>query len=110
MGRLPIREKECLPAALCCQQSLQPPCLNSVQIDSCVYLVIFYVLCKYYCVYYYYYYYCIVIIRPQKVNYMFLRHFFLENDAGGRLFIFYFFYKYAIKRCIRVISGKIFDV
>ena len=48
-------------------------------------------------------------IRPQKVNNMFLRHFFLENDAGGRLFIFYFFYKYAIKRCIRVISGKIFD-
>ena len=25
MGRLPIREKECLPAASCCQQSLQPP-------------------------------------------------------------------------------------
>ena len=48
-------------------------------------------------------------LRPQKVNYMFLRHFVLENDAGGRLFIFYFFYKYAIKRCIRVISGKIFD-
>ena len=37
---------------------------------------------------------------------MFLRHLFLENDAGGRLFIFYFFYKYAVKRCIRVISGK----
>ena len=46
------------------------------------------------------------MVRPQKVNYMFLRHFFLENDAGGRLFILYFFELNAIKRCIRVISGK----
>ena len=30
-------------------------------------------------------------VRPKKINYMFLRHFFLENDAGGRLFIFNFF-------------------
>ena len=29
-------------------------------------------------------------IRPKKINNMFLRHFFLENDVGGRLFIFYF--------------------
>ena len=36
-------------------------------------------------------------IRPQKVNYMFLRHFFLENDAGGRLFIFYFFLQICYK-------------
>ena len=28
-------------------------------------------------------------VRPNKINNMFLRHFFLENDAGGRLFIFY---------------------
>ena len=39
---------------------------------------------------------------------MFLRHFFLENDEGGRLFIFYFIERNAIKRCIRVISGKFF--
>ena len=32
-----------------------------------------------------------MIIRPKKINNMFLRHFFLENDAGGRLFIFDFF-------------------
>ena len=38
---------------------------------------------------------------------MFLRHFFLGNDAGGRLFIFYFIECNAIKQCIRVISGKI---
>ena len=37
-------------------------------------------------------------IRPKKINNMFLRHFFLENDAGGRLFIFDFFN--AKKRCI----------
>ena len=30
-------------------------------------------------------------VRPKKINNMFLRHFFLENDAGGRLFIFDFF-------------------
>ena len=30
-------------------------------------------------------------VRPKKINNMFLRHFFLENDAGGRLFIFIFF-------------------
>ena len=41
-----------------------------------------------------------IALRPQKVNNMFLRHFFLENDAGGRLFIFYFFELDAIKRCI----------
>ena len=38
--------------------------------------------------------YCItvhVLVRPKKINNMFLRHFFLENDAGGRLFIFIFF-------------------
>ena len=38
---------------------------------------------------------------------MFLRHFFLENDVGGRLFIF--FQLNAIKRCIQVTSGNIFD-
>ena len=32
----------------------------------------------------------IPLIRPKKINNMFLRHFFLENDADGRLFIFYF--------------------
>ena len=32
-------------------------------------------------------------IRPKKVNNMFLGHFFLENDAGGRLFIFVFLIK-----------------
>ena len=31
---------------------------------------------------------------------------FLENDAGGWLFIFYFIEWNAMKRCIRVISGK----
>ena len=31
------------------------------------------------------------IIRPKKINNMFLRHVFLENDAGGRLFILIFF-------------------
>ena len=30
-------------------------------------------------------------IRPKKLNNMFLRHFFSEKDAGGRLFIFIFF-------------------
>ena len=30
-------------------------------------------------------------VWPKKINNMFLRHFFLENDAGGRLFIFIFF-------------------
>ena len=30
-------------------------------------------------------------LRPKKINNMFLRHFFLENDAGGWLFIFDFF-------------------
>ena len=29
-------------------------------------------------------------IRPQKLNYMFLRHFFSEKDAGGQLFILIF--------------------
>ena len=29
-------------------------------------------------------------LRPQKLNYMFLRPFFSEKDAGGRLFIFIF--------------------
>ena len=29
-------------------------------------------------------------IRPKKLNNMFLRHFFSEKDAGGRLFIFIF--------------------
>ena len=48
-------------------------------------------------------------VRPKKINNMFLRHFFLENDAGGRLFIFCFIERNAIKRCIPVISGKIFD-
>ena len=33
----------------------------------------------------------ILYVRPKKINNMFLRHFFLENDAGGRLFIFIFF-------------------
>ena len=43
------------------------------------------------------------------INIMFLRHFFLENDVGGWLFIFYFIELNALKGCIRVISGKIFD-
>ena len=50
-----------------------------------------------------------IYIRPKKVNNMFLRHFFLENDAGGRLFTFDFFKLNAIKRCIQVISRKNFD-
>ena len=48
------------------------------------------------------------LVRPHKVNYMFLRHFFLENDAGGRLFIFYFFELNTIKRYPSN-PGKIFD-
>ena len=46
-------------------------------------------------------------VRPKKINNMFLRHFFLENDAGGRLFIFIFFEWNAKKRCKRVISWKV---
>ena len=48
-------------------------------------------------------------LRPQKVNNMFLRHFFLENNAGGWQFIFYFIELNAMKRCIRVLSVKIFN-
>ena len=33
------------------------------------------------------------LVRPKKINNMFLRHFFLENDAGGRLFILIFLNK-----------------
>ena len=50
-----------------------------------------------------------MLIRPKKVNDMFLRHFFLENDAGGQLFIFYFFELNAVKQCIQVTSRNIFD-
>ena len=31
------------------------------------------------------------IYKTKKINNMFLRHFFLENDAEGQLFIFEFF-------------------
>ena len=40
---------------------------------------------------------------------MFLKHF-LEKDTDGRLFYsFHFFEGNAIKPCIQVISGKMFD-
>ena len=45
-------------------------------------------------------------VRPRKLNYMFLSHFFSEKDAGGRLFIFIFFLPFVNKNAVPTMFRK----
>ena len=47
-----------------------------------------------------------MLLRPRKLNYMFLRHFFSEKDAGGRLLIFIFFLPFVNKNDVPTMFRK----